>query len=114
MKNVRVIRLQTGEDVIADIKDGPSHQTPDGSEQISLTQAFVIIPMQGKPGQPVQLMMTPYMPYSADDEIVIEKDKVVTIVKPKDDILNSYEQNTSSILTPQSKGLITETNLPSK
>ena len=112
MKNVMVIRLQTGEDVIADLKNVPSHETPDGSEQISLTKAFVIIPMQGKPGQPVQLMMTPYMPYSADDEIVIEKDKVVTIVKPKKDILNSYEMNTSSMLTTQNKGLITETKLP--
>ena len=112
MKNVKVIRLQTGEDVIAELKDVPSHKTPDGSEQISLKKAFVIIPMQGKPGAPVQLMMTPYMPYSADDDIVIEKDKVVTIVTPKKDILNSYEQNTSSILTPQNKGLITETKLP--
>ena len=104
MKNVRVIRLQTGEDVIADLEEG--------SERHTLKKAFVIIPMQSNPGQPVQLMMTPYMPYSADDEIVIEKDKVVTIVKPKKDILNSYEQNTSSILTPQNKGLITETKLP--
>jgi hypothetical protein len=106
MKNVRVIRLQTGEDVIADLEEG--------SEQHTLKKAFVIIPMQSKPGQPVQLMMTPYMPYSADDEVVVAKDKVVTIVKPKKDILNSYEQNTSSILTPQNKGLITETTLPSK
>ncbi len=106
MKNVRVIRLQTGEDVIADLIEG--------SAQHTLKKAFVIIPMQSKPGQPVQLMMTPYMPYSADDEVVIEKDKVVTIVKPKKDILNSYAQNTSSILTPQNKGLITETKLPSK
>ena len=104
MKNVRVIRLQTGEDVIADFIEG--------SEQHTLRKAFVIIPMQSSPGKPVQLMMTPYMPYSADDEVVIEKDKVVTIVKPKKDILNSYEQNTSSILTPQNKGLITETKLP--
>ena len=64
MKNVRVIRLQTGEDVIADLEEG--------SERHTLKKAFVIIPMQSKPGQPVQLMMTPYMPYSADDEIVIE------------------------------------------
>ena len=107
MKNVMVIRLQTGEDIIAEVDE-------ENADVIMLRKAFVIIPMQGKPGQPVQLMMTPYMPYSEDDEIVIEKDKVVTIVKPKKDILNSYEQNTSSILTPQNKGLITETKLPSK
>ena len=105
MKNVMVIRLQTGEDIIAEVSE-------ENTNVVILKKAFVIIPMQSKPGQPVQLMMTPYMPYSADDEVVIEKDKVVTIVKPKKDILNSYEQNTSSILTPQNKGLITETKLP--
>ena len=36
--------------------------------------------------QPVQLMMTPYMPYADEDKIVIAQDKVVT-VKPKKEIL---------------------------
>ena len=104
MKNVMVIRLQTGEDLIAEVQE-------EGTDVVMLKKAFVIIPMQSKPGQPVQLMMTPYMPYSADDVISIAIDKIVTQVKPKKDILNSYQQNTSSIITAD-KGLITETKLP--
>lgn len=104
MKNVMVIRLQTGEDIIAEVDE-------ENADVIMLRKAFVIIPMQGKPGQPVQLMMTPYMPYSADDVVSIAIDKIVTQVKPKKDILNSYQQNTSSIITAD-KGLITETKLP--
>ena len=42
----------------------------------------------------------------------VAKDKVVFVTEPKDEIRNSYEANTSKILTPN-KGLITETNLPS-
>ena len=103
MANVKVLRLQTGEDVIADLIEGSKRHT--------LKKAFVIIPMQGKPGQPVQLMMTPYMPYSEDDDIVIDASKVVTIVRPKKDILTSYRTNTSTIFTPD-KELITETNIP--
>ena len=103
MKNVRVIRLQTGEDVIADLEEG--------SELHTLKKAFVIIPMQSKPGQPVQLMMTPYMPYADEDKIIIAQDKVVTTVKPKKEILASYQKNTSSILTPNSE-LITENKVP--
>ncbi len=104
MKNVMVIRLQTGEDIIAEVSE-------ENTNVVILKKAFVIIPMQSKPGQPVQLMMTPYMPYSADDVISIATDKIVTQVKPKKDILNSYQQNTSSIITAD-KGLITETKLP--
>ena len=104
MKNVMVIRLQTGEDIIAEVSG-------ENGDVIMLKKAFVIIPMQSKPGQPVQLMMTPYMPYSADDVISIAIDKIVTQVKPKKDILAAYQQNTSSIITAD-KGLITETKLP--
>ena len=45
------------------------------------------------------------------DNVEVAKDKVLFMTEPKDEIKNSYEQNTSKILTPN-KGLITETNLP--
>jgi|TARA_B100000927_G_C16138259_1_gene338210 hypothetical protein len=103
MKNIKIMRMFTGEDVIADVNEG--------AEGVTCKKAFAIIPMQAQPGKPVQLMMTPFMPYSADEEIVIHKDKIVAMVKPKPDILKSYEQNTSTILSPQ-KELITESKLP--
>lgn len=105
MRNdVKIMRLSTGEDVIGKV-------VTDTPETITISKAFVIIPRQAAPGQPIQLMLTPYMPYSADDEILINHDKIVTLVKPKDDILKSYQANTSRILTPN-KELITETKLP--
>ena len=56
-------------------------------------------------------MMTPYSPYSKEPTITIKKDKVVSIVEPKDDILKSYQANTSSIIQAD-KSLITENKLP--
>jgi hypothetical protein len=50
------------------------------------------------------------MPYAEDEIITISMDKVVTTVKPKKEILASYQKNTSSILTPE--GLITENKVP--
>jgi len=105
MSEVKIIRLSTGEDVIGKIESKDTTFT-------HIKQAFVIIPTQSAPGQPVQLMLTPYMPYSADQTIVISTDKIVTIVQPKDEIISAYQQNTSSILTPGKKSLITETRLP--
>tara|TARA_Y200000002_G_scaffold198854_1_gene164140 strand:- start:281 stop:595 length:315 start_codon:yes stop_codon:yes gene_type:complete len=104
MSEVKVIRMTTGEDVIAKVDEG--------SEKVTLNKPFVIIPQQAGPGKPVQLMMSLYNAFGKGETIEVAKDKVVFVTEPKDEIKNSYEANTSKILTP-SKGLITETKLPS-
>lgn len=104
MSDVKVIRMTTGEDVIAKIDSG-------SGANITLNKPFVIIPQQMGPGKPVQLMMSLYNAFGKGDSVEISKDKVVFMTEPKDEIKSSYEQNTSRILTPN-KGLITETKLP--
>ena len=77
---------------------------------VSLKQPFVIIPHQQGPGKPVQLMMTLYSPYSKENTVELKDANIISMVDPKDEILSSYQQNTSSILT--APGLITETKVP--
>jgi hypothetical protein len=103
MSDVKIMRLSTGEDIIAKVVDK-------NVETVKLNKPFVIIPHQQGPGKPVQLMMTLYSPYSNSDDIEIKSQNVISSVDPKNEILKSYQQNTSSILTPP--GLITETKLP--
>lgn len=103
MSDVKIMRLSTGEDIIAKVVDTNSDNT-------KLNKAFVIIPHQQGPGKPVQLMMTLYSPYSNSDDIEIKSQNIISMVDPKKEILSSYQQNTSSILT--APGLITETKLP--
>ena len=103
MSDVKIMRLSTGEDVIAKVVDK-------NVETTKLNKPFVIIPHQQGPGKPVQLMMTLYSPYSKNDEVEIKSNVVVSMVEPKEEILSSYQQNTSSIVT--APGLITETKLP--
>jgi hypothetical protein len=102
MSDVKILRLVTGEDVIAKISEN--------NQDTSLNKPFVIIPHQQGPGKPVQLMMTLYSPYSKSDNVTIKNDKIISIVEPKEEILSSYQQNTSSIVT--APGLITESKLP--
>ena len=104
MLEVKIMRLSTGEDIIGKVIDT-------NTEKTKLNKVFVIIPHQQGPGKPVQLMMTLYSPYSKSDDIEIKTQNIISIVDPKDEILKSYQQNTSSILTPRSE-LITETKLP--
>ena len=104
MSDVKILRLTTGEDVIAKVTHNLETVT------VTLKQPFVIIPHQQGPGKPVQLMMTLYSPYSKDNSVDIKESNIISIVEPKEEILASYQQNTSSIVT--APGLITETKLP--
>jgi len=103
MAEVKIMRLSTGEDIIGKVIET-------NVEKTKLNKVFVIIPHQQGPGKPVQLMMTLYSPYSKNDDIEIKSQNIISIVDPKKEILSSYQQNTSSILT--TPGLITETKLP--
>ena len=103
MEKVKILRLATGEDVIAKVGEN--------DQGVSLHKPFVIIPQQSAPGQPIQLMMSLYNAFGKSDTITIAQDKIVFQTDPKDDILKSYEQNTSRILQPKA-GLITENTVP--
>jgi len=103
MNEVKIMRLTTGEDVIAKVGEN--------DQGVSLNKPFVIIPQQSAPGQPIQLMMSLYNAFGKSDTITLAKDKIVFTTDPKDDILKSYEQNTSRILQPKA-GLITENSVP--
>ncbi len=102
MEQVKILRLTTGEDVIAKVGEN--------DQGVSLNKAFVIIPQQSAPGQPIQLMMSLYNAFGKSDTITLDKDKIVFMTDPKDDILKSYEQNTSRII--KAPGLITENTVP--
>ena len=103
MQEVKILRMTTGEDVIAKVGEN--------DQGVSLKQPFVIIPQQSAPGKPIQLMMSLYNAFGKSDTITVDKDKIVFMTEPKDDIKSNYEANTSKIITKPS-GLITETNLP--
>ena len=103
MQEVKILRLATGEDVIAKVGEN--------DQGISLHKPFVIIPQQSAPGQPIQLMMSLYNAFGKSDTVTVSKDKVVFITDPKDEILKSYEQNTSRIISAK-PGLITENSVP--
>ena len=102
MEQVKILRLTTGEDVIAKVGEN--------DQGVSLNKAFVIIPQQTGPGKPVQLMMSLYNAFGKSDTITLDKDKIVFMTDPKDEILKSYEQNTSRII--KAPGLITVNAVP--
>jgi len=95
---IRLYRLTTGEDVIG---------TPVEEDTTELQQAikkpFVLIPMQGQPGKPMQIGFHPYIPYTKDEIVKIKKANIVTETTPDDNMVNAYQQNTGQLVTPKSK-----------
>src|SRR6056300_489772 len=69
MSEVKVIRLSTGEDVIAKVDRG--------ADYVTLEKPFVIIPQQLGPGKPVQLMMSLYNAFGKGDKVEVAKDNVI-------------------------------------
>ena len=104
MSQVKILRMTTGEDVIAKLGEN--------DQGISLHKTFVIIPQQSAPGKPIQLMMSLYNAFGKSDTITVSKDKIVFMTEPKDDLLKSYSQNTSTIISATTPGLITENAVP--
>lgn len=87
MAEVKIFRLSTGEDLIGQKLEKSNENL------IHVKQAFVIVPMQSKPGGPVQLALTPYMPYAESEVIVFKSSNIITEVEPKLDIKNSYNSH---------------------
>ena len=92
MSNLKIFRLSTGEDVIGQKIDN------NNSEVTDIKQPFVIVPMQSKPGGPVSLALTPYMPYAEEDTVSIKRNNVVAEVNPKTEIGNSYHQHLGTVI----------------
>jgi hypothetical protein len=98
MKNIQLLRLTSGEEIIGNVAD------KDDSWRVE--DAIVMIPAgEGKLG------FMPWMPYTKSSEGVdIPKQHVMFVVEPIDDLKNQHQQATSSIdlsASSAGKGIIT-------
>ena len=60
---IKVLRLSTGEDVIAKVDQS-------SGENVELDKPFVIIPQQLGPGKPIQLMMSLYNAFGKSENFL--------------------------------------------
>jgi hypothetical protein len=89
MKSIKLIRLTSGEEIIAEIAN-----TSEDTYQIK--DAIIMIPAgEGKIG------FMPFMPYTkAKDGLVLKKQDVMFMIDPVDELLNQFKQVRSGIITP--------------
>ena len=89
---VKLIRMWSGEDVIADIVE-------DNSDSIVITDPIVAVPSP----QQGNIAFAPWSPLLQKDKIEVTKKYVVYEGNPQEDIIEQYNTMFSKISTPTKK-----------
>ena len=98
MMNVKLLRLKSGEDVIADVT------LVDTEDTIKLENPAILMPMGDPKGGQMQMGFGPWAPFSDQKEFEIPRDWLVFISTPGKDLLNQYNQMFGSgIVVPDMK-----------
>ena len=100
--NVKLIRLLSGEELIAEIL--PSVVQSDNIVMKNPLRVM-IIPSKSTPQNPT-VGFAPWCEFSDDKEFTIDKSHVLCIMNPVKEFVNQYNATFGGIITPQSPGLI--------
>ena len=96
--NVKLLRLKSGEDVIADVT------LVDTEDTIKLENPAILMPMGDPKGGQMQMGFGPWAPFSDQKEFEIPRDWLVFISTPGKDLLNQYNSMFGSgIVLPDMK-----------
>ena len=96
MKTIKLIRLVSGEEIIAEQEDIPN------STNILIKDAIVLIPAgEGKIG------IMPFMPYTeAKKGLVLKAKDIMFMVDPVEDLVAQFKTARSGIVTPPSNKIL--------
>lgn len=96
--SVRIVRMQNGEDVIADVKEALNGETLVGliltdPYQVYIQSDSVLVPTDDPQKlNDVQVQFLPWAPLSDGKEFLIRLDQVVTLYGAHSEILERYSQ----------------------
>ena len=89
---VKLIRMWSGEDVIADI-------TKEDTDSITFTDPIVAVPSQ----QQGQIAFAPWSPLLQNDELEVTKKYIVYIADPQEEIIEQYNSMFGKLSKPTKK-----------
>lgn len=103
MKNIKILRLITGEEILAEVL-----QNDETKVIVKNPIRIVVLQNRTKPEEPT-IGLAPWTEFSSDDQFTLDKTHIIIIMSPINEFINQYQATFSKIITPQS-GLI----LPNK
>jgi hypothetical protein len=93
MADTKIVRLTTGEEIIAKVEDKGS--------TVKLSKGLLLIPMQeGK------LSFATWLPYNEDEHVEVNKEAIMFMLNPVTQMANQYAEATGSVVVPEQKIII--------
>ena len=77
---VKLLRLKSGEDIVADVKEENLER-----EYTKVKLPAMLVPMGGQ-GQQMQMALAPWLPFSDDKEFTIPSDWILITSEPAQDL----------------------------
>lgn len=93
MIEVKLIKLITGEDIVAGIEDYDVNDVT-----VSKPHSLAMHPEKG-------LVLMKFTPYAKTDEVTFDRTYILCILDPQDVIANQYKEMVGAIITPK-QGII--------
>lgn len=90
---MKIVRLTTGDEIICNAEESEN--------SVAITDAFSMVATE-----PGKIGFIPFMAYAKNERFVIDKQFVVMIVDPVDEIVDQIRSMTSGIVTPPKQGII--------
>ena len=103
MKEIKLLRLTTGEDIVAEVINT---EYADNDRTVTrISKPFVIIPMQRNPaqGSETKLYFSPFIPFAENEEMNIKEENIKTVNEPKKEIRDNYLQYIGAIVPVEKK-----------
>jgi len=103
MTDVKLLRLTTGEDIVAEVTN---QEYSDNDKTVTrIKKPFVLIPMAQNPGasQESKLYFSPFIPFAENDEFDIKEENIITVNEPKTDIRDNYLNYIGAIVPVEKK-----------
>lgn len=107
--NVKLIRLITGEELMAEVIDQPSklmESTPFSVDPTKVTiknPIRVVVMPQRDPKAPPSIGFAPWLEFAEDKIIELDRSHILFIVTPVKEFINQYNSLFSAIITPTTK-----------
>ena len=103
MTDVKLLRLTTGEDIVAEVTN---QEYSDNDKTVTrIKKPFVLIPMAQNPGSSseTKLYFSPFIPFAENEEMHIKEEHIITINDPKSEIKNNYLNYIGAIVPVEKK-----------
>ena len=103
MTDVKLLRLTTGEDIVAEVTN---QEYSDNDKTVTtIKKPFVLIPMQQNQSasQESKLYFSPFIPFAENDEFNIKEENIITVNEPKSEIRDNYLQYIGAVIPVEKK-----------